>query len=87
MRENMSAAEYAEWQAFFSIEPMPALRADRRTAELKQVILATAGAKRVPKLAELLPDWWEEISAKQTPAQIAANLALALPRKKKKNAA
>lgn len=83
MLNTMDAQEYNQWEAYFSIEPMPELRADRRTAEIVQSIFGLAG-QRPPKLLELMPDWWGEYQVKQTPEQIQAAMKLALPKKKKK---
>lgn len=83
MRAQMSAREYARWVAFFSIEPMPALRADRRAAEIKQAVLAAAGMKHLPTITDLIPDWWDELHPQQTPEQIQRMMAGILARKKK----
>lgn len=80
----MSNAEYARWQAYFTIEPFPALRQDRRAAEIMRAVLAAAGVKRVPKIMELLPDWWDELDERQSPEQIAAAMKQITARKRKK---
>lgn len=84
MLDTMSAVEYTEWQAYFSIEPFPENRADRRAASIAQAVLAAGGMNKVPKLVELMPDWWDGFHVKQSPEQIQANMELALKRKKKK---
>lgn len=83
MLSGMSSAEYSKWEAFFSIEPFPELRADRRTAEIVQSLAALAGVTP-PKLNDLMPDWWGEFHVKQSPEQIEAALNLALKPKRKK---
>jgi hypothetical protein len=87
MLDEMSAAEFASWEAFFSIEPMPEKRADLRAAEIMRSILWAAGAKSVPALSRLVPDWWSERTrARQSPEEIESTFALikaARPRKRK----
>ena len=79
-------SEYVNWQAIYSIEPFPEERADLRAAEQLRMTLIAAGVKKLPTIAELLPDYWgERKPVQQTPEQIKANLQLikAANRKKK----
>lgn len=88
MLASMSHAEYVHWQAIYSVEPFPEERADQRTAELLRMMLITAGVKKLPNIADLMPDWWgERTPAQQTPEQIRANMAIvkAATKKKKKH--
>jgi len=87
MLEGMSMSEYIHWHAVYEVEPFPEEREDMRTAELLRMMLVTAGAKKLPELHELIPDWWAERKPiQQTPAQIKANMQIvkAANRKKKK---
>ena len=89
MLAGMSHAEYVRWQAIYSVEPFPEERADQRTAELLRMMLITAGVKKLPNIADLMPDWWgERVPTQQTPEQIRANMAIvkAANKKKKKHA-
>lgn len=89
MLRNMSHAEYVKWQAIYSVEPFPEERADQRTAELLRMMMITAGVKKLPKISDLMPDWWgEHQTPQQTPEQIKANMAIvkATTKKKKKHA-
>lgn len=89
MLAGMTHAEYVHWQAIYSVEPFPEERADQRTAELLRMMLITAGVKKLPNIADLMPDWWgERTPAQQTPEQIRANMAIvkAATKKKKKHA-
>lgn len=84
MLSNMSASEYVHWQAIYSQEPFPEERADRRTAEIVQALML-GRVKELPKLPDLLPDYWGEIKPRQqTPAQIKENLNLIKAATKKK---
>lgn len=85
MLASMSHAEYVHWQAIYSVEPFPEERADQRTAELLRMMLITAGVKKLPNIADLMPDWWgERTTAQQTPEQIRANMAIVKAANKKK---
>lgn len=85
MLAGMSHAEYAHWLAIYSVEPFPEERADQRTAELLRMMMIAAGVKKLPKIADLMPDWWgEHTPAQQTPEQIRANMAIIKATKKKK---
>ena len=85
MLAGMSHAEYVNWQAIYSVEPFPEERADQRTAELLRMMMITAGVKKLPKISDLMPDWWgEHAPAQQTPEQIRANMAIIKATKKKK---
>lgn len=89
MLAGMSHAEYVNWQAIYSVEPFPEERADQRTAELLRMMMITAGVKKLPKISDLMPDWWgEHQTPQQTPEQIKANMAIvkATTKKKKKHA-
>lgn len=84
MLQGMSAEEYGYWQAFFSIEPFPQQRQDRRVAEQLRVMLWAAGLKHLPRISELMPDWWGENDSRQSPEQIKAQMKFALaPRRRK----
>lgn len=86
MLASMSHAEYVNWQAIYSVEPFPEERADQRTAELLRMMMITAGVKKLPNIADLMPDWWgERTPAQQTPEQIKANMAIIKATKKKEN--
>lgn len=85
MLREMSHAEYVNWRAIYSVEPFPEERADLRTAEQLRMTLIAAGVKQIPKIADLMPDYWgERITPQQTPAQIKANMALVKAARKKK---
>jgi hypothetical protein len=85
MLRDMPHSEYVNWQAIYSIEPFPEERADQRTAELLRMMMITAGVKKIPKISDLMPDWWgERTPAQQTPEQIRANMAIVKATKKKK---
>lgn len=85
MLAGMSHAEYVNWLAIYSVEPFPEERADQRTAELLRMMMITAGVKKLPKISDLMPDWWGEHQApQQTPEQIRANMAIIKATKKKK---
>lgn len=78
----MSAAEFADWAAFFDIEPMPQTRADIRSAQIVQAILYTGTRVKKP-LKEIMADWWGDYS-QQTPEQIKRamrTIAAAMPGK------
>lgn len=75
MLAGMTMSEYIHWQAIFETEPFPEERADLRTAEQLRMMLITAGAKEIPAISDLIPDWWgEKRSRTQTPEQIKANM-------------
>ena len=77
MLTGMSHAEYVHWVAIYETEPFPEERADRRTAEIIQALALVAHVKELPKIHELLPDWWgERQERKQSPEQIKANMNL-----------
>jgi hypothetical protein len=67
----MSHAEFVDWAAFASIEPLPEARADLRNA-LSMLILAHIhrgkGGKKL-KLEMFLPDWWAD---RRDPRRLAA---------------
>lgn len=89
MLAGMSHAEYVNWQAIYSVEPFPEDRADQRTAELLRMMLIAAGVKKLPNIADLMPDWWGERKPRvQSPEQMKANLNIikAATKKKPKNA-
>lgn len=72
----MSAEEYGYWQAYFSVEPFPEQQADLRNAVLLQAIMAQATqGKKVPKIEELLPDWWGN-HAPDSPALIQSKMRM-----------
>lgn len=71
MLEQMSAAEYADWQAYYSMEPFSEVRADMRAANQMIVSLKAAGVKDRLKLTDFMPDFWGDYAkAKATPEQI-----------------
>ncbi len=77
MLAGMTHSEYVHWIAIYETEPFPEERADLRTAEILRMQLIVAGAKKVPEIADLMPDWWNERPARtQTPEQMKANLTL-----------
>ena len=77
MLASMTMSEYVHWQAIYSQEPFPEDRQDRRTAEIIQALALVARVKELPKIHELLPDWWGvRQERKQTPEQIKANMNL-----------
>jgi len=85
MLAGMPHSEYVHWQAIYSVEPFPEEREDQRTAELLRMMMITAGVKKLPKITDLMPDWWGEHQApQQTPEQIRANMAIVKATKKKK---
>ena len=91
MLATMPHSEYVHWQAIYSVEPFPEERADQRTAELLRMMMITAGVKKLPKISDLMPDWWgDHAPAQQTPEQIRENMkivkAAIKPKKKKKHA-
>jgi hypothetical protein len=87
MLNEMSASEHAAWQAYFSIEPMPAARADIRSAEIMRAVLYAAGAKSVPALSRLVPDYWRERAPgeRQAPQQIESTMRLIFAARRKPN--
>jgi hypothetical protein len=85
MLAGMSHAEYVHWQAIYSVEPFPEDREDLRTAEQLRMTLIAAGVKQLPKISDLIPDWWgERKPQQQSPAQIKANMQLVKATKKRK---
>lgn len=87
MLAGMPISEYVHWRAIYEVEPFPEERADIRAAESLRMTLIAAGIKKLPKIDDLIPDWWgERKTPQQTPEQIKANMALvkAANRKKKK---
>jgi hypothetical protein len=85
MLAGMSHAEYVHWQAIYETEPFPEERADLRTAEQLRMTLIAAGVKQLPKISDLIPDWWgERKPQQQSPAQIKANMQLVKATKKRK---
>lgn len=86
MLAGMSHAEYVHWQAIYENEPFPEERADRRTAEIIQALML-GRVKEIPKLSDLLPDYWgDHQPQQQTPEQIKANMKIvkAAAKKRKK---
>lgn len=60
----MAYTEFVEWLAFAAIEPLPAARADLRTARLMALL---ANVNRDPKrrghpyeASDFMVDWWQE---------------------------
>jgi len=91
MLASMPHSEYVHWQAIYEKEPFPEERADRRTAEIIQALAVVGRFKEIPKIADLLPDYWgERVPIQQTPEQIKENMkivkAAIKPKKKKKHA-
>jgi hypothetical protein len=85
MLAGMSMSEYVHWQAIYETEPFPEERADLRAAEQLRMTLIAAGVKQLPKISELVPDWWRERQTpQQTPEQIKSNMALVKAANKKK---
>lgn len=79
MLDSLSSEEYNYWCAYFETEPFPEVRADRRTAEIVQALVAQATqGKNVPKISDLVQDWWNEFpeNQPQTAAQIKARMGL-----------
>ena len=77
MLAGMTMSEYVHWQAIYQTEPFPEDRQDRRTAEIIQALALVAHVKELPKIHELLPDWWgERQEYKQSPESIKANMNL-----------
>lgn len=63
MLAGMSSAEFTEWMAYDSIEPIGAWRDDALTALLRQTMIAvfTDAKKTKPPTADkLLPGWWPQ---------------------------
>jgi hypothetical protein len=90
MLASMSMSEYVNWKAIYQTEPFPEERADLRTAEQLRMTLIAAGVKKIPAIADLIPDWWGEHKPhEQTPEQMKANLNVIKSAKRKsvKNAA
>jgi hypothetical protein len=62
LQARMSHAEFVEWAAFCSIEPLPGLRSDTHTA-MVMLLLAhihrSKGGKKA-KLEDFLPDFWND---------------------------
>ena len=69
MLEQMTAAEYAGWAAYFEIEPFPETRADIRAAQVVQAIMFTTTGQRFP-LDRIVLDWWGNASQAQSPEAI-----------------
>lgn len=90
MLAGLTMSEYIHWQAIYETEPFPEDRADLRTAELLRMILITGHANQIPKITDLIPDWWgDRQPAQQTPEQMQATMQLiktatAATKKKKK---
>lgn len=77
MLAGMSHSEYIHWQAIYETEPFPEDRADLRTAELLRMMLITGHAKQIPKITDLIPDWWGGGQpTQQTPEQMQAAMQL-----------
>ncbi len=66
----MSAYEFAELQAYFSIEPYPETRADIRNAQLCATVANSAPFKRKNAkpvdTKDFIIDWWKR--SRRTPA-------------------
>ena len=73
-QQRCTSAEFAEWIAFNSVEPIGDVRADIQAARVCQLLAAAFGKRgRSPKLSDFMPDWWQERRPReQTPAQMAA---------------
>ncbi len=87
MLAGMTHSEYIQWATIYETEPFPEERADLRTAEILRMQLIAAGAKQIPTIADLLPDYWgERTERKQSPEQMKANMNLikAATKKRKK---
>lgn len=71
----MSHAEFIDWMAFASIEPLPSQRADLHTAMLMFLTAQTnkkkGGAKL--KLDAFIPDFWQD---KRDPRRLAAKFRM-----------
>jgi hypothetical protein len=65
----MSAYEFAEYQAFYHIEPYPETRADLRNAQLCAILAnQNRDAKKRPKpftSDDFLIDWWGRYKTNQ----------------------
>ena len=84
MLSEMTMSEYVHWQAIYSVEPFPEIRADRRAAEIIQAFIAPH-VKKIPNVDELMPDWWGERQPRaQTPEQMKATMQLIQSGKRKK---
>lgn len=70
----MSSAEFTEWIAYNSIEPIGETRGDIQAARICQLLAAAHGKRGAKfKLSEFMPDWWNERRPKaQTPEEMAA---------------
>lgn len=77
MLNSMTAEEYVEWVAYFSVVPFSDVRGDIRTANQIFAILRGAGSKEKMKATDFLPDWWgDRAKAKNSPEQLQADFAL-----------
>src|SRR5262245_52440941 len=67
----MSHQEFVEWAAFAESEPLPGRREDLRAGLLMMLLANIFKGKGGPKLklANFLPDWWED---RRSPAALAA---------------
>ncbi len=85
MLAGLTMSEYIHWQAIYETEPFPEERADLRAAEQLRMTIIAAGSKKIPAIADLLPDWWGERTPRtQTPDQMKANMNLIKAASKKK---
>ena len=53
--DSLSADEWADWRAFFEIQPWGTHALEIFVAQLCQAIYGAAGAKQVPKMQDLMP--------------------------------
>ena len=84
MLSEMTMSEYVHWQAIYSVEPFPDVRADRRAAEVVQAVIAPH-VKKIPDIDQLMPDWWGEVKPrKQSPAEMKAAMQLIQSKTRKK---
>lgn len=81
-QSEIDAREFAEWQAYYTIEPFGEERADYRNAILCALIANALGKKREPK--HFMPDFTAEPKPPQPLAQMRAmmNLYTALHNRK-----
>lgn len=53
--DSLSADDFADWQAYFEVEPWGTHGMEILVAQLCQAIYGAAGVKHVPKMQDLMP--------------------------------
>jgi hypothetical protein len=75
----MSAAEFIEWQAYLSVEPLGGRRSDLHTAMIlyQQIQIHKSKNATVPAMADLIPEWWTAPELPPSPITLAEKFRMA----------